>query len=226
MMNTMQSTLRTITTAVLTLGLLTGCAAGGTAMPTDAAGLTQDDVAEMSLHQEFDAYRDHYQHMQQLLKEAQLPVHAGEWLWGPGDDLPGIGGDGVAPLPGSDTENSYDMSSTRIWSPPGTIDQKRDLQPMIDYFTEQGWTIERRTITGDQEVWATTGDGWQIQYTAQENGDNPITVYSEPFWTNDGNALSDAIYGRSTVTFPDRSLPGEYPPFPSWDDPVVNKPKI
>ena len=51
MMNTMQSTLRTMTMAVLTLGLLTGCAAGGTQMPTDAAGLTQDDVAEMSLHQ-------------------------------------------------------------------------------------------------------------------------------------------------------------------------------
>jgi hypothetical protein len=88
--------------------------------------------------------------------------------------------------------------------------------------------LDRRTPHDHRrpEVWATTGEGWQIQYTAQENGDNPITVYSEPFWTNDGNALSDAIYGRSTVTFPDRSLPGEYPPFPSWDDPVVNKPKI
>ena len=45
---------------------------------------------------------------------------------------------------------------------------------MIDWFTDQGWTIERRTITGDHEVWATTGDGWQIQYAAQENGDNPL----------------------------------------------------
>jgi len=226
MMNTMQSTLRTITTAALALGLLAGCAAGGTQMPTDAAGLTQHEVAEMSLHQEFDAYRDHYDHMQRLLRNAQLQVHDGEWEWGGGDDLPGIGGDGVAPLPGSDTKNSYDMSTTRLWSPPGVIDQQRDLQPMIDWFTDQGWHIEQRTITGDREVWATTGDGWQIQYAAQENGDNPITVYSEPFWTNDGDALSSAIYGRSTVTFPDRSRPGVHPAFPEWDDPIVNHPKI
>ncbi|WP_214543894.1 hypothetical protein [Curtobacterium aurantiacum] len=195
-------------------------------MPTDAAGLTQDEVAEMSLHQEFDAYRDHYEHMQRLLKAAQLHVHDGEWEWGGGDDVPGIGGDGVAPLPGSDTKNSYDMSTTRLWSPPSGTDQQHALKPMIDYFTEQGWTIEHRTITGDEEVWATTGDGWQIQYTAQENGDNPLTVYSEPFWTNDSNALSTAVYGRSIVKFPDRSLPGVYPDFPQWDDPIINPPKI
>ncbi|MCA5922312.1 hypothetical protein [Curtobacterium oceanosedimentum] len=218
--------LRSLVTAILELGLLSGCVAGGTRASTDAAGLTRDDIAGLSLHQEFDAYRDHYERMQRLLRDAQLHVHDGEWEWGSGDDLPGIGGDGVAPLPGSDTKNSYDMSTTRLWSPPGPTDQQRDLQPMIDYFTEQGWDIEHRTITGDEEVWATTGDGWQIQYTAQENGGNPITVYSEPFWTNDANALSTAIYGRSTVKFPDRSLPGVYPNFPQWDDPVVNNPKI
>jgi hypothetical protein len=226
MMNTMQSMLRTIATAVLTLGLLTGCAAGGNQMPTDAAGLTQDEVAEMSLHQEFDAYRDHYDHMQRLLEAAQLQVHDGEWEWGGGDRVPLIGGDGVASLPGSDTENSYDMSTTRLWTPPGATDQRRDLQPMIDYFTEQGWTIERRTMTGDEEVWATSGDGWQIQYTAQENGDYPITVYSEPFWTNDAHKLRRAVAGRSHADFPDQSLPGVYPAFPSWDDPIVSPPKI
>ncbi|MCS0471567.1 hypothetical protein [Curtobacterium flaccumfaciens] len=226
MMKTMRPMLRAITTAALTLGLLSGCAGGGTQMPTDAAGLTQHEVAEMSLHQEFDAYRDHYEHMQQLLRNAQLEVHDGEWEWGGGDDVPGIGGDGVAPLPGSDTKNSYDMSTTRLWSPPSGTDQQQALKPMIDYFTEQGWTIERRTITGDQEIWATTGDGWQIQYTAQENGDNPLTVYSEPFWTNDAHKLRRAVAGRSQADFPDRSLPGVYPAFPQWDDPIINPPKI
>ncbi|WP_111090183.1 hypothetical protein [Curtobacterium sp. MCPF17_003] len=226
MMKTMRPMLRAITTAALTLGLLSGCAGGGTQMPTDAAGVTQHDVAEMSLHQEFDAYRDHYEHMQRLLKAAQLQVHDGEWEWGGGDRVPLIGGDGVAALPGSDTKNSYDMSTTRLWSPPGTLDQERDLQPMIDWFTDQGWTIERRTITGDQEVWATTGDGWQIQYAAQENGDNPITVYSELFWTNDASALSEAVGGRNDAAYPDHSLPGVFPPFPAWDDPIVSPPKI
>lgn len=226
MMKTMRPMLRAITTAALTLGLLSGCTAGGTQMPTDAAGLTQHDVAEMSLHQEFDAYRDHYEHMQQLLRDAQLQVHDGEWEWDSGDVVPQIGGDGVAPLPGSDTKNSYDMRSGRLWSPRGATGQQRDLQPMIDYFTEQGWDIEQRTVTGDHEAWATTGDGWQIIYSAQTNGRYTLEVYSEPFWTNDAHALSTAIYGRSTVKFPDQSLPGVYPDFPKWDDPIINPPKI
>ncbi|MBT1623390.1 hypothetical protein KK101_11900 [Curtobacterium flaccumfaciens pv. oortii] len=218
--------LRTITTAVLTLGLLTGCAAGGNQMPKDAAGLTQDDVAEMSLHQEFDAYRDHYEHMQRLLKDAQLQVHDGEWEWAGGDDLPQISGGGVATLPGANTENSYDMRSGRLWSPHGATGQERDLQPMIDYFTDQEWAIEQRDITGDHELWGITGDGWQLIYTAQTNGRYSLEIYSEIFWTNDSDALSSAVFGRSTVVFPDRSRPGVYPDFPEWDDPIVNKPKI
>ncbi len=98
--------LRSLLTAILALGLLSGYVAGGTRASTDAAGLTRDDIAGLSLHQEFDAYRDHYERMQRLLRDAQLHVHDGEWEWGSGDDLPGIGGDGVAPLPGSDTKNS------------------------------------------------------------------------------------------------------------------------
>jgi hypothetical protein len=218
--------LRTITTAALALGMLAGCAVGGDRMPTDAAGLTQHEVAGMSLHQVFDAYRDHYDRMQRLLRNAQLQVHEGEWEWDSGDVVPQIGGDGVAPLPGSDTKNSYDMRSGRLWSPPGATGQQRDLQPMIDYFTEQGWDIKQRTVTGDHEVWTTTGDGWQIIYSAQSNGRYTLEVYGEPFWTNDAHALSTAIYGRSTVKFPDRSLPGVYPAFPQWDDPIINPPKI
>ncbi|ROQ17681.1 hypothetical protein EDF41_0718 [Curtobacterium sp. PhB171] len=223
MMNTMQSMFRTITTAVLSLGLLTGCAAGGDQMPTDAAGLTQDDVAEMSLHQEFDAFRDHYEHMQRLLEDAQLQVHDGEWEWAGGDDLPLIGGDGVAPLPGADTKNSYYVRSGRLWSPPGATG---DQQPMIDYFTDQGWTIGQRDITGDHELWGYTGGGWQLIYTAQENGRYTLEVYSELFWTNDGHKLRRAVAGRSLADFPDQSLPGVHPAFPSWEDPIINPPKI
>ena len=218
--------LRSLVTAVLALGLLSGCVAGGNRAATDAASLTQDEVAQMYLHHEFDADRDHYEHMQRLLRDAQLKVHDGEWEWDSGDDIPQIGGDGVAPLPGSDTKNSYAMRSGRLWSPPGATGQQRDLQPMIDYFTKQGWDIEQRTVTGDHEVWATTGDGWQIIYSAQTNGRYTLEVYSEPFWTNDAHKLRRAVAGRSQADFPGPSLPGVYPDFPEWDDPIVNEPKI
>ena len=56
--------LRSLVTAILALGLLSGCVAGGTRASTDVAGLTRDDIAGLSLHQEFDAYRDHYERMQ------------------------------------------------------------------------------------------------------------------------------------------------------------------
>ncbi len=86
-------------------------------MPTDAAGLTQEDVAAMSLHEEFEAYRQHYHHMQELLagrttRGQRRPRGLDRW-----DRVPGHRGDGLEPLPGADTLNSYDLRTDRIWSP-------------------------------------------------------------------------------------------------------------
>ncbi len=67
-------------------------------MPIDAAGLTQEDVATMSLHEEFDAYRQRYHHMQELLAGAQRAVNDGPWDWTGSDRGTEVGGDGVAPL--------------------------------------------------------------------------------------------------------------------------------
>lgn len=226
MMNTMHTTLRTLTTAVLTVVLLAGCAAGGTTMPKDAAGRTQAEVSKLSLHQEYNAYGDHYTHMQQLLKDAQLQVHDGEWEWNGGDRLVLAGGNGVAPLEGSDTKNSYDMATSRLWSPPGATGAKRDLDPMIDYFESKGWKTSIRTIGDSHDVRGVTGDGWQVLYMVQPSGRYAIDVYSESFWTNDGDALSEAVGERNDSNYPDASLPGDYPAFPSWDSPIVSPPKF
>ncbi|QKS13400.1 hypothetical protein HUN58_01330 [Curtobacterium sp. Csp1] len=195
-------------------------------MPTDAAGLTQEDVATMSLHEEFEAYRQHYEHMQELLAGAQRSVNHGPWDWIGGDRVPGIGGDGLEPLPGADTLNSYDLRTDRIWEPPGATGDARDLQPMVDYFDEQGWRHREGHPGRDHDTWAKTDDGWQIEYVVQSNGRYSLTVYSELFWTNDDLALMEAVGGRSDGDYPDESLPGEYPPFPDWDDPIINPPKI
>ncbi len=69
--------LHALLTAALLVGTLTGCSLRGGPMPTDAAGLTQEDVATMSLHEEFEAYRQHYHHMQELLAGAQRSVNDG-----------------------------------------------------------------------------------------------------------------------------------------------------
>ncbi|PYY36925.1 hypothetical protein DEJ16_01575 [Curtobacterium sp. MCJR17_055] len=214
----------TLVALVMTV-LLAGCAAGAAQQTKDAAGLTQDDVAELTLHEEFDRYRDRYRHMQQLLEEAQNQVHRGDWEWDRGDDLPLDGSNGVAPLPGSTVVNSYYLRAPRSWAPPGASGAKRDLDPMLEHFRAKRWTFEVRARSGSHEVRAWTGDGWQIQYSLDVDGRYSLDVYSEPFWTNDSDALSAAVYGRATLDWPTESRPGEYPTPPTWDDPVVNHPK-
>ncbi|PZE86506.1 hypothetical protein DEI91_05375 [Curtobacterium sp. MCBD17_032] len=66
----------------------------------------------------------------------------------------------------------------------------------------------------------------QIQYSLDVDGRYSLDVSSEPFWTNDSDALSAAVSGRATLDWPTESRPGEYPTPPTWDDPVVNHPKI
>lgn len=224
-MNTMRP-LRALLAIAACIWVLSGCATGGDRMSVDAAGLTQEDVARMSLHEEFDRYRQHYERMQQVLSSAQLRMHDGEWRWTMGDRVPGIGGDGVAPLVGSTTENSYDLRASRVWSAPDAGNDRRELRPMIDYFEDQGWPWRERTLGKDHDVWAVTEDGWHIQYLVVDNGNHALTVYSELFWTNDGLALTEAIGGRNDAEYPEQSLPGEYPPFPKWSDPIIRPPKI
>lgn len=224
-MNTMHRTLRSVVTAIVVVFVLSGCASGGTNMQKDAAGLTQADIAGLSLHAEYDRYRDRYERMQNLLRDAQVQVYDGAWEWNGGDRVPG-GGEGVVPLRGSDIDNSYFLHTARLWSPPGATGAERDLDPMIEYFTDQGWGVYERDLGRNHDVRGVTGDGWQVFYRVQSNGRYVLDVYSEPFWTNDSLALTEAVGGRNDGDYPEESLPGEYPPFPGWDAPIVDPPKI
>ncbi len=159
----------------------------------------------MSLHEEFEAYRQHYHHMQELLAGAQRSVNDGPWDWIGGDRVPGIGGDGLEPLPGADTLNSYDLRTDRIWSPP---------EPPVTLGTCSRWSTTSTNRAGaprgpprrDHDTWAKTDDGWQIEYVVQPNGDYSLTVFSELFWTNDDDALIRS--GRRPQR---RRLPGRVP---------------
>jgi hypothetical protein len=217
--------LHAIVTATLVLVLSTGCAAGGTQMPRDAAGLTRDDVAELTLRQEFDRYRHRYEEMQRVLAAAQREVHAGEWRWNGGDDIPQIGGDGITPLPGADVENSYFLESSRAWDPDRASGSRADLEPMTDYFARNGWEAQVEQIGETYYLDSRTDDGWHIEYFIQPSGHYSLTVSSELFWTNDANALSRAVFGRASLRWPEHSPPGAYPDPPTWDAPIVNHPK-
>ncbi len=213
-------------TALVVSMLFTGCSTRRGSMPVDAAGLTQEDVATMSLHEEFDAYRQRYHHMQELLAGAQRAVNDGPWDWTGSDRGTEVGGDGVAPLAGSDAVNSYFLRTDRIWEPPGATGDARDLQPMIDYFDEQGWRHREGHPGRDHDTWAKTDDGWQIEYVVQPNGRYVLTVLQRTLL--DQRRRRALRGGR----WPQRRRPPggvparRVPAVPVWDDPIVSPPKI
>ena len=188
----------------------------------DAAGMTQTEVAGLSLEEEFGLASERYVEMQGLLEEAQLQISDGSWIWIGGDVLPVMGGAnayGQAPE-GAAEENSYFFQTSRNVTLEGAEGERSDLDPMLEYFDEKGWESGTAEIGSEFEARADTGDGWWVTYTVRPNGQYTVAVYSEVFWTNDSSAVRFAIADRDAPGFPDESVPGEYPPFPSWDDPV------
>jgi hypothetical protein len=186
------------------------------------AGLTQAEVAGMSLEDEFGLASERYVEMQGVLEEAQLQISDGPWIWIGGDVLPVMGGAnayGEAPE-GADEENSYYFRTSRNVKLEGTTGARSDLDPMLKYFDEKGWESGSAKIGRNFEARADTGDGWWVMYTVRPNGQYTVDVYSEVFWTNDSSAVRFAIADRDAPGFPEQSVPGEYPPFPSWSDPV------
>ena len=212
--------------SVVTVLAVSGCASGAGAAGgherRDAAGLTQAEVAGLSLEEEFGLASERYVEMQGVLEEAQLQISDGAWFWNGGDVLPvAAGADAFGePLPGADDDDSYFFTAGRILEPEGAEGARSDLDPMIEYFDQKGWESGSREIGRNSEARADSGDGWWVTYTVRPNGQYSLAVYSEPFWTNDSGALFSAIADRDPADFPEESVPGEYPPFPSWSDPV------
>ncbi|MWV31225.1 hypothetical protein [Rathayibacter iranicus] len=188
----------------------------------DAAGMTQAEVAALTLEEEFELNAQHYVHMNELLRDAQLRISDGVWRWNGGETLPeeGFNGGVGGGLPGGTGENSYYVQGGRIITPEGANGSLSDLDPMRKYFEEQGWQYFTREHTTDADLWGITGDGYRINYYIQASGVYSIQVYSELFWTNDAHALFEAVASRDYDPFPEESLPGVYVPFPRWDNPI------
>lgn len=188
----------------------------------DVAGMTQAQVAESSLEDEFGSASERYVEMEGVLEEAQLQISDGPWIWIGGDVLPVPGGAnafGEAPE-GATEENSYYFRASRNVELEGATGARADLDPMIEYFDEKGWESVSSEIGRNYEARADTDDGWWVTYTVRPNGQYTVDVYSEVFWTNDSGELVSAIADRDPADFPEESVPGEYAPFPSWSDPV------
>lgn len=187
----------------------------------DAAGATRQQVERMSLREEFDLAGERYERGQALLADAQARISDGVWTWNGGDVLPLPGDDAFGDVPdGATAENSYSFRTVRIIHPEGGTGAAADLEPMRRWFDEEGWRSRSAEIGQSTELRADTGDGWWVTWTVRKNGQYSVGVYSETFWTNDTDALVEAIAVRDPADFPEESAPGVSAPFPKWSDPV------
>ena len=165
---------------------------------------------------------ERYVVMQGVLEEAQVSVSDGPWTWIGGDVLPVMGGANAfgAPLEGADEADSYFFQAGRNIATVGATGARTDLDPMVEYFAEKGWESASREVGRNYEARADSGDGWWVTYTVRPSGQCTVSVYSEPFWTNDSGELRRAVGERDVTPFPEESVPGVHEAFPSWSDPV------
>lgn len=218
-----QGLLNVITVVGLLVGTifgLTACGMKGSEM--DAAGMTRSDVERLSLESQFGLMSARYQRMQDLLEQAQLRVADVDttWVWISSGIAPAQGTYAPTPLDGATSENSYFMQAIRAVRLPGSTGARQDLDPLLEYFDEQGWAV---AISGDSERgWTAktvTADGYRMSYQVQPNGQYNLDVVSDGFW-GDRSGLLEAVVNRvpTSILGTEESLPGEYEPFPEWSD--------
>ena len=216
-------------TVVLALGV-TGCTAnGGEFMrgsgERDAGGLTPAEVG--GLEEQFDLVREREERMQELLTEAQLQISEGVWNWGQKGGGP-ITGPNVWAVAGMNLDNSYYLNIMRWIAPEGATGDKRDLEPMAEYFATKGWETTLREVgSGDSELLADTGEGYVLGWRVKDNGTYNMEIMSKSYW-GDARELLHAVGDRvPPETYEiEESVPGLYLPFPEWSDPEIYGPKL
>ena len=189
----------------------------------DAAGMTQAQVEELSLEQQFNLMAERYGHMQELMADAQRVISEEEWQWG-SKGLAANGGAGQHwSMPGATGENSYYLNTSRNIKLPGARSERVDTEAIAAYFESQGWeTTVRETQLGDLEVKAGTSDGYGFEFVVRPNGQCSLGLYSKVFW-GDNYGLTPAVIGRVPIEklSEEASVPGVYIEFPKWTDPIV-----
>lgn len=222
---TLHKLLKAVAAVALSAGIIVGATSCTTKGPEmDAAGMTQSEVEQQSLEEQFNTMAGRYERMQELLEEAQLQVTDANtpWIWISSGIAPSQGTYAPMPLVGATAENSYFMQAIRAIHLPGAAGAQEDLDPMIEFFEKQGGEVE---ISGDAEHgWTAktaTSDGYRMSYQVQPNGQYNLDVVSNAFW-GDTRGLLHAIVDRipEEESGREESLPGEFDVFPDWNAPT------
>ena len=219
---------------VLLAGILalTGCVQSQPKSTADQSGMTESQVLDMPLEEQYEQAGDHYQELNERFAEIQTEVFADEWRDGSvsSELIPGQGYTRGDALKGDSRENSYYFTVSR-WYP-----TDEDLTPILRDIAEswesRGWLVKEETskVNGELRIAATTEDGFWFS-ASEEQSTLHLTGNSPVFW-GDRRPLSRAIAERrdaenaagATWDTADRNdqghayrLPGVYRPFPDWN---------
>lgn len=206
--------------AVTVLIAISGCT--GKQNVADGGGMTLAEVEELSTEQQFDLVAERNVRMAELLTDAQLQVSDDVWYWAGGLAAPSSGLTAPYPIAGGTDENAYYLEMGRSIRMPGAVGAEEDTEPVVAYFTAQGWDVTIENTNGHYDIEADTGEGYTLEYQVQPNGQYNMTIFSRTFW-GDRPAVSSAIAWRITEEQLEvqESVPGGFIPFPSWSDPVT-----
>lgn len=205
--------------AVLALGLVQatpGCVTGGS---MDSAGLMRSEVTAMPLREQYVLLGERYLRMQQVMAELQGAVSSAEWEWITngwavlsGADAPGEVRSGAA------AAQSYRLDLIRAQQFDTQSAARMMIERLTNHCQRRGWAVNPAHTTEDRLV-AVTEDGFWVDSTVSPSGQLTLAVRSGAFW-GDREALARELADRiPAAAMMERSLPGEYPSFPAWEEP-------
>jgi len=189
----------------------------------DGAGMTRQE-ATASIEDEFKRVGERYDRMIELLTEAQLQISDGEWKPGMLGMVPRPGRNKWA-VRGMGLENSYYMELFKSTFPPGGVGEKKDLDPMLEYFAAKGWPTEVYEWSTGWAARADTGEGFMLSWQIQQNGKYNIDIISKTFWGSSKSLLREVVARIPPAQSDfDDAPPGVAPKFPDWNDPDIYDP--
>jgi hypothetical protein len=204
--------------ATTVLALLGQCTMQGGTMDADGVTLSQSDRA--TPQQQYERLRERYERKQSSFAEAQQRVSTDEWFWYEYGISPSSGAMAPRALALSGDARSYYLqisASAQLAQSQAGLTQ---LEPIIEFFEEQGWSHEMQE-RGEYQTWwtmhALTDDGDLFSARAEPDGRLILSLFHGNYWGN-ASDLIRAVADRLPAHWgpPTHSVPGDFVHMPPW----------
>ncbi len=201
----------------------------------DHTGTTQDQIQDLSIHDQYELAEQRYLELQELAGEVQSQIHDGDWA------APSVGSEinprmgsslGRAPE-GATKNNSYYFDVFRTYAPAEDEDLHDIIRQTSDDWADRGWQISIEKIDNRTFLNATTSDHYWFELAENTHNDQlHFRGHSPVYWVTDYMELGRATQQRREAQneaadewpVADQSSetrrlfqPGEHRPFPAWE---------